>query len=115
MTDYGVVKLLPAEEITADRILAAVYPAPNDTAREQALTLLMNGLIDAFQMDWIALGKLCHQPEYRIGEELARLRQEAKRRADELGLGVDPIGYPTAIPPRPVPELEAEAAGLLSS
>jgi hypothetical protein len=34
-------------------------------------------------MDWKALGHLCHQPEYRVGEELAMLRTEAKSLLDQ--------------------------------
>jgi hypothetical protein len=94
-TDHGIVKLFPAEEITADRILAAVYPVPNPIAHRQAITLLVNGLTEAFRMDWSALRKLCHHPDYHVGEELAQLRMEAKRRADALGLA-DPFGNPSS-------------------
>ncbi len=92
-TDHGVVKLWPAEEITAERIVAAVYPSPDPVAHEEAIALLMNGLSDAFHMDWVALRKHCHLPEYRVGEELAQMRTEAKLKADELGLMLDPVGY----------------------
>ncbi len=89
-TDHGVVKLIPAEEITAERILASVYPSSNPIAHREAIQLLINGLTDAFRMDWIALRKICYLPEYRVGEELAQFRTEAKQRADTLGLTVDP-------------------------
>jgi hypothetical protein len=90
-TDHGVVKLSPAEEITADRILASVYPVANPVAHREAIRLLINGLTDAFHMDWVALRKICYLPDYRIGEELAQFRAEAKQRADTLGLTTDPI------------------------
>jgi hypothetical protein len=93
-TDHGVVKLIPAEEITAERILAAVFPASNPIAHREAITMLVNGLTEAFRMDWIALRKICYHPDYRVGEELAQLRVEAKRRADALGLA-DPFGNPS--------------------
>jgi len=92
-TPYGVVKLRPAEEITAERILGAVFPSKNEMARGEALTLLTQALVDSFQMDWLALQNLCHQPEYRIGEELAQLRSEAKREADARGLVVNQVGH----------------------
>jgi hypothetical protein len=121
-TDHGFVKLWPAEEITAERIVAAVYPVPNPVAHEQALALLMNGLSDAFHMDWIALRKLCYLPEYRVGEELAQLRTEAKQQADILGMMLDPVGYipkaglETSSLPRPgsgaLIDVAAEAANL---
>ncbi len=99
MTDLGVAKLIPVEEITAERILASVYPAPNATAHEEARQLLINGLTEAFKMDWTVLGTLCHQPEYRVGEELAQLRAKAKQEADAQGLGADPIGQSQVLPP----------------
>ncbi len=63
MTDNGVVKLLPVEEITAECILAAVYPEPDPEAQTRAHLLLINGLSDAFKMDWAVLHTLCHLPE----------------------------------------------------
>jgi hypothetical protein len=91
-TEFGVVKLVPAEEITADRILAAVYPGFNPVANQEALTLLTNGLVNAFKMDWAVLGKICHQPDYHVGEELAQLRVLAKQGADAMGLTPDQTG-----------------------
>ena len=93
-TEFGVVKLRPAEEITAERVLAAVFPSSNATARGEALTLMTQALVDAFEMDWIALRDLCSQPGYRVGEELAQLRSLAKREADVLGTARDQIGMP---------------------
>ena len=90
-TDHGVVKLVPAEEITAERILASIYPVANPVAHRQAIKLLINALTDAFRMDWIALRKICYLPDYRVGEELAQFRTEAKQRADTLGLTTDPV------------------------
>ena len=91
-TDHGVVKLLPAEEITAERILAAVFPQANPVAHQEALSLLVNALTEAFHMNWTTLQELCHDPAYRVGDELAALRAEAKREADDLGLLKDPVG-----------------------
>jgi hypothetical protein len=97
-TGHGVVKLRPAEEIAAERILAAVYPTINSIAYDQALALLTNGLLEAFRMDWAALGKLCHQPEYRVGEELAQLRMQAKLEADALVLAETETTEAAAVP-----------------
>jgi hypothetical protein len=105
-TKHGIVKLWPAEEITAERVLAAVFPAANPAAERDALALLTNALIDAFDMDWIALRKLCHEPQYRVGEELTELRLQAKRNADTLGLTKDPFGYEQ----RPALETEESCA-----
>jgi hypothetical protein len=102
-TDHGVVKLVPAEEMTAERILASVYPVPDTEAQTQARLLLINALTEAFQMDWTALQNLCNQPEYRIGEELAKMRAAAKRDVDTLGVMPDPTGQGQAQPPAPTP------------
>ena len=102
-TDYGVVKLLPVEEITADCILAAVYPEPNPEARAQAHQLLVNGLAEAFHMDWAVLHSLCHRPDYRVGEELAQMRLAAKKDIDETGAAADQVGETPPAPPEEQP------------
>lgn len=97
-TDHGVLKLLPVEEITADYILAAVYPEMNPEAYGRAHLLLINGLAESFQMNWTALHALCHRPEYRVGEELAQMRLAAKKEVDERGLARDHIGETSKLP-----------------
>jgi hypothetical protein len=97
-TDMGVVKLMPVEEITADFILAAVYPVPDIQAQTRARRLLVNGLTEIFEMNWPVLHALCHRPEYRVGEELAQMRLTAKRDVDALGTARDHIGETTALP-----------------
>jgi hypothetical protein len=96
-TDHGVVKLLPVEEITADCILAAVYPEPDPEAQTRARLLLINGLTEAFHMDWAVLHALCHRPEYRVGEELAQMRLAAKKDVDAIGGARDHIGETSAL------------------
>jgi len=102
-TNHGVVKLLPVEEITADCILAAVHPAPDPEAQARARRLLVNGLVEVFQMDWTALQSLCDRPEYRVGEELARMRLAAKKDVDAMGAGADQVGLPPMVPPEESP------------
>lgn len=104
MTDHGVVKLVPAEEITADCILSAVYPGPDFEAQTRARLLLINGLTDAFHMNWTVLQTICDRPEYRVGEDLAKMRQAAKKDVDAIGGGTDHVGTPAA------PEAPAEKA-----
>jgi hypothetical protein len=118
-TDHGVVKLMPVEEITADRILASVHPDLDPTAHEQAHHLLVHGLADTFHMDWTALHALCHRPDYRVGEELAGMRLAAKKDVDAMGVGRDHVGETGKLPditapsgkaePEPAPEVPAEA------
>ena len=110
-TENGVVKLFPAEDIVADRILAATYPVVNFEAQTQARLLLINALTEAYAMDWPSLHNLCHQPDYRIGEELAQMRAAAKKDVDAMGIAPDPVVHvttqtlPTIKKPRPGDEL----------
>jgi hypothetical protein len=109
-TELGVIKLVPVEEITADYILASVYPEPDTGAYVRAHRLLFSGLTEAFEMDWQTLHALCHRPEYRVGEQLAQMRMEAKKEVDAQGRGRDHIGDSAALPT--LAEMEAkEAAG----
>ncbi|MCE0497015.1 MAG: hypothetical protein LV481_03605 [Methylacidiphilales bacterium] len=105
MTDHGVAKLLPAEELTAERIVASVYPVADTEAQTQVRLLLINALTQAFQMDWAVLQTLCHLPEYRIGEELSQMRAAAKRDVDAMGVVPDPMEQ-TLAPPEEVPPAE---------
>lgn len=107
-TDHGVVKLMPVEEITADRILASVHPALDPVAHEQAHHLLVHGLADTFHMDWTVLHALCHRPDYRVGEELAKMRLAAKKDMDALGVGRDHVGETGKLPT--IPELRGDSA-----
>jgi hypothetical protein len=97
-TDHGVIKLVPVEEITADCILAAVYPVRDPEAQARAHLLLANGLAEAFEMDWAVLQSLCDRPDYRVGEELAQMRLAAKKEVDAMGRTKDHIGETSALP-----------------
>ena len=122
-TDHGVVKLVPVEEITADWILAAVHPEPDIEAHTRAHRLLVNGLTETFDMNWTVLHTLCHRPEYRVGEELARMRLAAKRDVDATGGARDHIGETSVLPSikaapqesAPSPSAAEEAIGPVSS
>ncbi|MCE0484930.1 MAG: hypothetical protein LV479_11915 [Methylacidiphilales bacterium] len=98
MTEHGVAKLLPAEEIAANCILSAVYPMPDFEAQTRARLLLINGLTDAFHMDWKVLHDLCHRFEYRVGEELAQMRLAAKKDVDAMGASPDPLAAQAPAP-----------------
>jgi hypothetical protein len=105
-TNLGVIKLLPVEEITANYILAAVYPEPDADAHARAHLLLVNGLAEFFQMDWPTLHALCHRPDYRVGEELAQMRLAAKRDVDAMGMARDHIGETSKLPSVTLPAQE---------
>ena len=97
-TKLGVVKLVPVEEMTAQYILASIYPRPDDGAYIRAHRLLFNGLSETFEMNWQVLHSICHQPEYRVGEELAQMRLAAKQDVDNQGKARDHIGDSTRLP-----------------
>jgi hypothetical protein len=105
-TQMGVIKLLPIEEITADCILAAVHPEPDPDAHIKAHLLLINALTESINMNWTVLHSLCHRPNYRIGEELAQMRLEAKKNVDAMGLARDHIGETSVLPKVEAPKAE---------
>jgi hypothetical protein len=104
MTEHGVAKLLPAEELTAERIVASIYPVVDEEAQTQVRLLLINALTLAFQMDWGVLQTLCHLPEYRVGEELSQMRSAAKRDVDSMGVASDPTEQQLSVPEEAPPD-----------
>ncbi|HUB67269.1 MAG TPA: hypothetical protein VL981_07290 [Candidatus Methylacidiphilales bacterium] len=116
MTDHGVVKLFPAEELTAERIVASVHPVADPEAETQVRLLLTNALSQAFVMDWAVLQTICHLPEYRVGEELSQLRMATKHDIDTMGTTPGPDGQtptpgeetPPATEAMPVPDEAAK-------
>ena len=82
-TDYGIAKLVPAEELIAERVLAAVYPRENIEARQEAKQLMVGALMETFLIEWPVLQKICDSPGYRVGEALAVIRAETKKEIDE--------------------------------
>jgi len=119
-TDHGIVKLVPAEELAAECILASIHPEPDFEAQTRARLLLINGLSEAFHMDWPKLQELCTQPDFRVGEELAKMRASAKKDVDAMGAHRDDISHPSSHQhvPLPVPvkkgpkELDADPTNL---
>jgi hypothetical protein len=97
-TDHGIVKLMPVEEITVECILAAGHPEPDFEAQTRARLLLINGLTEAFQMDWATLQTLCDHPDYRVGDELAKMRTAAKKDVDAMSSAPDHVGQPGSVP-----------------
>jgi hypothetical protein len=81
-TDFGIVKLMPLEELIAERVLASIYPRDNEIARDEAKRLMAMGLANVYDIKWPALQALCDSNAYRVGEQLATLRGEAKQDVD---------------------------------
>jgi hypothetical protein len=95
-TDHGVVKLVPAEELTVECVLASIHPEPDHEAQTRARLLLINGLTEAFHMDWATLQTLSNHSDYRVSEELARMRTAAKKDVDAMSAAPDHISHPGA-------------------
>jgi len=101
-TDHGVVKLMPVEEVTVECILASIHPELDFEAQTRARLLLINGLTEAFQMDWATLQTLCDQPDYRVGDDLAKMRMSAKKDVDAMSSAPDHVGQPGPVPTEPI-------------
>jgi hypothetical protein len=71
------------------------------------------------------LHALCHRPDYRVGEELAKMRLAAKKEVDAMGTGRDHIGETSVLPsikaapqesaPAPSPSATEEAVDPIPS
>ena len=84
-TEFGPYKLVPIEELIAERLVAGTFPIPNETAYYEAFELVKSGMMEQVAVDWGQLLKLCGQPEYRVEDELADIRQRVKKELDEEG------------------------------
>jgi hypothetical protein len=103
-TDFGVAKVIPAEELVAERILASVYPARNAVAHEEARHLMALALADVFAMDWEILLALCQSKSYSVADQFTALRQEADREARRLMAAAAVAAADE--PPEPIPTEE---------
>ena len=73
---YGAVNLIDPEELLVERLLVAVYPAPNSSARACARELLGVALTGRITMDWAEVRKLASAPSYKVLAELIELVRE---------------------------------------
>lgn len=76
---FGVVNLIDPEELLVERVLVAVYPTPNESARACARELVGVALTGALQIDWAEVKRLAQSPAYKAFDELQRLVQEVSR------------------------------------
>ena len=78
---YGAVNLIDPEELLVERLLVAVYPSPNPSARACAKELLGVALTGRIDLDWAEARKLASAPSYKVLQELTELVREV---ANEL-------------------------------
>jgi hypothetical protein len=80
---YGLVELLPPEELLVERVLVSVYPQPYPPARETARKLAAVGLQGRMEMDWQEVERLAGLPGFRTWPECKEMVNEL---CEELGL-----------------------------
>ncbi|MDW8345020.1 MAG: hypothetical protein RMM51_11085 [Verrucomicrobiae bacterium] len=84
---FGPVKLLDPEELPVERVLIAVYPRADSSARACARQLLGVAVTGKVQVDWVEVRRLAKAPAYRVWAELRQLTREV---CDELQIR-DPL------------------------
>jgi len=99
-TDFGIVSLMPVEQLVADMIVAANEPHVDAVAIHRAKRLMGLAMNDVFSLDWSKLRAIADSENYRVGELTAQLRQQTKAELDAA----------TAPEPAPAPAPEPEAA-----
>lgn len=108
-TDYGVARLIPAEELVAERILSAFYPVADPEARAEARRVLALAHAEAFVMDWHILANLCASPTYRMADELDQLKREAVDEVERAVAEAAELDEDEAEDVEPVPPKEFES------
>ena len=66
---YGIVEMVPAEELLVERVLVSVYPQPYAPAAETARKLATLALQGEVQMDWHEVRRLAELPGFRVWPE----------------------------------------------
>jgi len=82
-TEFGIVRLVPVEELLVERILIAVYPQPNPEADLCARKLMVRCLSGTLDVDWNEVERLAKDPCYGVKDALYRLRTEVSRELDK--------------------------------
>ena len=78
---YGVIQVMPPEELLVERVLVSVYPQTDAPARRCARKLAAVALGGAVELDWKEVSRLARRKEYRILPECKALVREV---ANEL-------------------------------
>ncbi|SPE62463.1 hypothetical protein SBV1_840013 [Verrucomicrobia bacterium] len=76
---YGEVLLMKPEDLLVERVLVAVYPTENQTARDCARKLIGVILGGALAVDWKEVRRIANLPEYRNFQECAEMVSEIAR------------------------------------
>lgn len=76
-TPYGSVTLVPRELALVERVLAAYYPQMSEEALKVAKQMIASSLQDP-SMDWAEVERLANLNDFRILEELKRLKAEVE-------------------------------------
>lgn len=78
---YGLINLIPPEELLVERVLISIYPQANEEAQACARQLLAVALAGKMDVDWREVRRLAQLPGYAI---LPQLKQVATEVSHEL-------------------------------
>ncbi|MEM1058207.1 MAG: hypothetical protein AAGK14_03085 [Verrucomicrobiota bacterium] len=110
-TDFGIVSLMPPEQLIADYIVAANQPYQDAVSVHRAKRLMALAMENAFDLDWNQLREIADGENYRVGELAAQLRQQTKAELDAAQASETPA---PAAEPAPEPETEPPTEATLS-
>jgi len=75
-TPYGLVALMPVEELLVDKVFTSVHPQTNDEERACAEKLMAVCVSGHVAINWDEAAKMAASKEYGVGPELEQLRQQ---------------------------------------
>jgi hypothetical protein len=78
-TAYGVVTLMPVEELLVDRVFTSVYPQENDEAKACAEKLMAVCIRGNVPVDWPEAAKMAGAKEYGIGKEFEEFKKTVSK------------------------------------
>lgn len=82
-TDFGIASLMPAEQLVAELVVATNVTAhPDAMSAHRAKRLMALALQGVFELDWTKLREIADSENFRVGELVAQMRQEAKADLD---------------------------------
>ncbi len=82
-TAYGLVTLMPVEELLVDRVFTSAYPQANDEAKACAEKLMAVCIRGDVAVDWSEAAKMAGAKEYGIGKEFEEFRQAVSKQISE--------------------------------
>lgn len=82
-TAYGLVTLMPVEELLVDRVFTSAYPQANDEAKACAEKLMAVCIRGNVAVDWSEAARMAGAKEYDIGNEFEEFRKSVAKQISE--------------------------------